>query len=489
VLSDVPVGDYAALCGVDEALIRAAARRIGTAGSVAVFEDLGVQQAPNSTLCSYLNKLLWILTGSFAKPGGQHMHSWFGPLFGTRRMGRTPVTGAPIIGGLTPCNVIPDEILTDHPDRFRAMLVESSNPAHSLADSPRMREALQALDLVVVIDVAMTETARLADYVLPAASQFEKPEATFFNLEFPHNGFHLRHPLMAPLPGTLPEPEIHARLIRALGIIAHDQLAPLRAAAAEGLDAYAVAFMTAAGADPNIGLLGAYVLYETLGPALPERLRGAAALWGLSQRVAMTYPEAVLGAGHTDGNALFEAVLDGRSGMTFTVEDYEDAWRYVVHADKRFALEIPELIDDIAALRDSRPGWTTAELPIVLSAGERRAYTANDIYRNPAWRKRDPDGALRVSPQDALALGLNDGGRARITTARGTAEATVEVSDMMQPGHASLPNGFGLDHTDEHGTTSTPGVAANSLTSSDWRDPYAGTPWHKHVPARIEALG
>ena len=46
--------------------------------SVAVFEDLGVQQAPNSALCAYLNKLLWILTGNFARPGGQHLHSWFG---------------------------------------------------------------------------------------------------------------------------------------------------------------------------------------------------------------------------------------------------------------------------------------------------------------------------------------------------------------------------------------------------------------------------
>ena len=45
--------------------------------SVAVFEDLGIQQAPNSTLCSYLNKLLWILTGNFAKRGGQHLHSSF----------------------------------------------------------------------------------------------------------------------------------------------------------------------------------------------------------------------------------------------------------------------------------------------------------------------------------------------------------------------------------------------------------------------------
>ncbi|PQP54124.1 molybdopterin oxidoreductase, partial [Mycolicibacterium austroafricanum] len=69
VLAEVPVADYAQRCGVDEELLRAAARRIGAAGSVAVFEDLGVQQSPNSTLCSYLNKMLWILTGNFAKRG------------------------------------------------------------------------------------------------------------------------------------------------------------------------------------------------------------------------------------------------------------------------------------------------------------------------------------------------------------------------------------------------------------------------------------
>ena len=93
-LRDVPVGDYAQRCGVDEELIRAAARRIGAAASVAVFEDLGIQQAPNSTLCSYLNKLLWILTGNFAKRGGQHLHSSFGPLFRhsrSRPHARSPV--------------------------------------------------------------------------------------------------------------------------------------------------------------------------------------------------------------------------------------------------------------------------------------------------------------------------------------------------------------------------------------------------------------
>jgi anaerobic selenocysteine-containing dehydrogenase len=483
-LSEIPVDDYAARCGVDAELIRAAARRIGGALSVSTFEDLGIQQSPHSTLSSYLNKLLWLLTGNFAKPGAMGLHSWMAPLvrFDMREI-RTPVTGTQVLGGLVPCNVIAEEILTDDPRRLRAMLVESSNPAHSLADSKRFREALDALELVVVIDVAMTETARHADYVLPAASQFEKYEATFFNLEFPANTFHLRAPLLEPLPGTLPEPEIHARLMRALNVVPDEQLAPLRAAAAESRAAYAAAFGQAIAENPQLGGLLPFVLYETLGPTLPDGAASAAALWGLAHRCAMTYPDAMRRAGHADGEALFAAILRERSGVTFTLDEHEDAWFYVAHPDKRMHLEIPRLLEEIATLRAEHPGWTSDEFPLVLAAGERRHSTANTIIRDPTWRKRDAGGALRVSPADAASLGLADGGRARVTTAAGSAETLVEVSDAMQPGHVSLPNGLGLDY---EGVVT--GVAANELTSLQWRDPLAATPWHKHVPARVEAL-
>ncbi|AFM17629.1 anaerobic dehydrogenase, typically selenocysteine-containing [Mycolicibacterium chubuense NBB4] len=486
VLAEVPVAEYARRCGVDEELLRAAARRIGTAGSVAVFEDLGVQQSPNSTLCSYLNKMLWILTGNFAKPGSQHLHSSFAPLFRPGGVGRTPVTGAPVIGGLMPSNVVPEEILTDHPDRFRALIVESSNPAHSVADSAAVRRAFAELELLVVIDVTMTETARLAHYVLPAASQFEKVEATFFNLEFPRNTFHLRHPLLEPLEGTLPEPEIWARLMRALGVVDEAELAPLRRAAGQGRDEFTAAFLQAVGANPGLAKVLPFVLYETLGPNLPDGLSGAAALWGLAQKAAMTYPDAVRRAGHADGNALFDAILAGRSGVTFTVHEYEDDFSLISHPDRRIAIEMPEMLADICALATAPTALTTAEFPVVLSAGERRAYTANDIMRDPSWRQRDADGALRVSVEDAAAWGLVDGGRAVITTAAGRAEATVEISEAMLPGHVALPNGFGVDFPGEDGTARTPGVAPNGLTSSAWRDAYAGTPWHKHVPARVE---
>ena len=489
VLRTVPVTDYAQRSGVDEQLLRAAVRRIAGAASVAVFEDLGVQQAPNSTLVSYLNKMLWILTGNFGKRGGQHLHSSFAPLFNLSGVGRTPVTGAPVISGLVPSNVVPQEILTEHPDRFRAMIVESSNPAHSIADSAACRAAFESLELLVVIDVAMTETARLAHYVLPAASQFEKPEATFFNLEFPHNDFHLRHPLFDPLPGTLPEFEIWARLVREIGFVSDDDLRPLREAARESRDAYTQAFFAELATNPALGKVLPYVLYETLGPTLPEGLAGAAALWGLAQKTALTYPEAVRRAGHADGNALFDAILASPSGVTFTAHEYGDDFALIANgADGKIALRIPELLDDIRALQDANPGLTTAEFPIVLSAGERRAFTANDIFRDPSWRKRDADGALRVSAADAQALGLADGGRARITTAAGSAEARVEVNPAMRAGHASLPNGYGLDFVDAAGRRQVTGVAPNTLTSTDWRDPYAGTPWHKHVPARLESV-
>ena len=166
-------------------------------------------------------------------------------------------------------------------------------------------------------------------------------------------------------------------------------LADLRAAAHEGLDAFAQAFATAAGATRWVGELAPVVLYETLGAALPAHLRGAAVLWGLSQRCAMKHWKAVQAAGHADGNALFEAVLAGRHGVVFTSEDHEDAWSYLGHPDGRFQLDLPEVLTEARSLQDAVPGHATDELPIILSAGERRGYTANDIFRDPTWRKRD----------------------------------------------------------------------------------------------------
>jgi hypothetical protein len=59
----------------------------------------------------------------------------------------------------------------------------------------------------------------------------------------------------------------------------------------------------------------------------------------------------------------------------------------------------------------------------------------------------------------------------------------------MQPGHVSLPNGVsGVDFPEVGGARVASGVAPNDLTHSEDRDWLAGTPWHKSIPARLEAL-
>ncbi len=492
----LPIADLAARSGIAEEQIRATARRIAEAKSVAVYEDLGIEMAPNSTLISYLQRALWVLVGSYGVQGGSSAHTSMVPLFSYGATGNEPtdpVTGGAIISGLTPCADIADAVMTDHPSRIRAMLIESANPVHSLAESDKFRTAMRACDLTVVVDIAMTETAQQADYVLPAASQYEKVETTFFGMGFPDNWVCLRPPILEPLGDSLPEAEIHARLFREMGALDGIDIDGLRAAAERGEAQFAEAFMAAAMNDPQVAAAGAIVLYETLGRTLPAGMEGAAALWFSAHQAAMRWPEAVRAAGFEGegtelGSALWTAMVTSPDGVVFTRHDHDASFDLLKTPDQKVNVAVPELFDDIRALLVEMPVYTSDEFPYVLSAGERRSFTANTIMRDPAWRKRDLQGALRLSPGDAGSLGVADGDRVRITTPGGTAVAVAEVTDTMMDGHIALPNGMGLSYAPAGGGAEVTGVAPNELTTTDWCDPIAKTPWHKHVPARLEPV-
>ncbi len=493
----VPVAEFAERCGVDEELVRVVARRMAAAnGSVAIYEDLGIEMAPHSTLVSYLHRAVSVMLGAYGALGGISAHTMLAPLFSYGATGnepRDPVTGGLVINGLVPCNEIADGILSDHPERTRALFIESGNPVHSLAGSEAFRRAMRACELTVVIDPFLTETAREADWVLPASTQYEKPETTFFASGYPENHAHVRAPILEPLDGTLAEPEIHRRLVRATGILDDVDLSPLHEAAAEGAEAYATAFMGLAVEHPAVAAVGAIVLYETLGPTLPDGMAGAAALWFSAQQVAMRHPDQVRAAGHVGdgpalGAALFEAMVTGEDGVAFTRHEHGDSFDLLGTPDGKVHLAIPEMLDELARLGEAPTSYTSEEFPFVLAAGERRSFTANTVVRDPEWRKKDREGALRLSPADAASLGVETGGRVRITTPGGTAVAVASVDDTVMDGHVTLPNGMGLSYSPAGGEPEMVGVAPNELTSTDWRDPIAGTPWHKHVPARLEAV-
>ena len=505
--SAIDVEGYATFAGLNPADVRAAAEAIAKAKTSAYYEDLGVQMAPHSTLLSYLNLLMMTITGHFGRPDTlAPLKSLIGQFFalhdvaeaddaGYEPQGRlSPVVGARIVGGLVPCNVIPEEILTEHPNRYRALWVESGNPCHSLADSHRWREAMRKLDLSVVIDVSMTETARQADYVLPASSQYEKWESTFFNFEYPENHHHLRAPVCPPMPGTLSEPEIHARMIEALQPFELAEIEPLKAIAKEGLETFSPAMFEAITKHPHWGPYLPYVLYRTLGPALPEGAEAAAAYWLLAQRFATEHAEAVVRAGFSGqglelGNALFEGILQGRSGVVFSKSDIANSFAELGFADNKIRLAVGEMLDEVASLaslEDLVP--KDPDFPLLLAAGERRAYTANTIVRDPGWVKKPSAAALAVNPHDAAQCGVGDGEQVRLVTQAGAANVLITVDDRMMRGTLSLPNGLGLLYPDGEGKEAMLGVAPNELTTTGLRDKFLGTPLHKHVPARIEPI-
>ncbi|MFK7976270.1 MAG: molybdopterin-dependent oxidoreductase [Halioglobus sp.] len=499
----IPVDEFAHFAGITPELIAETAQTIAQAESFALEEDLGIQMAPHSTLVTYLNFLLSLMTGNYGKPGTMDAVTQLAPIIavdhtkvdeqGYEISRKTlPVTGARIVSGLYPGAFLAEEILNDHPERPRGIVFESSNPVHSLPQSQLLRDAIRSLECSVAIDVAMTETARECDYVLPAATNFEKWSATFFPRNFPANIFHLRPPVMDTAPGVLIEPEIHARLIEALDIFEPDELAPLHAAAANGLDAYKDAFFEQMGANPKVGRMLSYVLYRTLGPTLGKGREATSAVWGLCQVYVMKHPQEAERAGYVGENAgtdLFNAITSSPSGTFIGESRHADSFANIPHPDNKLQLVIGELLDELGTLADQQPLLDTSEeFPFSLIAGSRRAYTANCAIRDPEWVKGRNATALTLHPEDASRLNIPEGARVLLETQGGEAEAEIAFDERLHQGTLSIPNGQGMDFSNENGEKKPFGIFANELTTAKHRDKFIGTPLHKFVPARISLL-
>ena len=501
--NEISIETYAKKSGIEVTLIQKVAREFAKAERASVRVDLGIQQSLNSTLNSYLEKLLFLITGNFGRKGTNNLHTQFVPIVGHSESPEkggitTKVTDMQAISNFYPPNILPKEINTNHPDRIRALIVDSSNPILTAADSKAYIEAFEKLDLLVVIDVANTETARMAHYVLPAPTQFEKWEATFFTLDFPVNHFHLRQPILQPNNNTLSEPEIYRRLMVAMNMIPNrfsflERMAkfhirfPL-------LNTFPLALKLAFLFKPKYVKSLLIVLYATLGKALPKGAQNAAVLWGASHQYAKRYRKAILrtglkGKGMQLGENLFKHILKSKSGITLSIHKYQEVWELVMHPDKKIHLEIQEMTELLKELDMESKEIVSNNFSFILAAGERRSYNANQIYRDPNWRKKDMDGVLRIHPDDAIKINVSNNDFILCKSTKHEIEVKVEFDDAMQLGFVSLPHGYGFDYMDpENLELKQNGPRINLLTSSDHCDPITKTPYHKYVPVQLSPI-
>ena len=332
--------------------------------------DLGVLMTRHSTLISYLENVLRAVCGRIGVPGGNVF-----PL-GLRgggkrgetpdereaRLWRTVATDFPAITGVYPPNVMPEEIMTDHPDRLRAVIVSSTNPLRSYADTSAYEAAFKKLDLLVTVEIAMTETAALSDYVLPARSGYESWDGGIWP-GFPNIFLQFRQPVVAPQGEQLEAGEIFLRLADRLGMVPEIPEALYQAADSGDRMKFGVALMEFLQSNPAAAKKMPYVLGKTLGGNLGSVHQ--AWLWGMVQTLSPQVQEMARREGFHPGPGLgeevFQAALERPGGMWLGgVEAAEwDHFQALATEDGKINLDVPLLAD---WLREIDPGRDSEKL-------------------------------------------------------------------------------------------------------------------------------
>ena len=186
----------APVCGIDAATLREVARAYATAKNAMILWGMGISQHTHGTDNARCLIALSLITGQIGRPGtGLHPLRGQNNVQGASDAGLIPMVlpdyqkvgdmqareKAEHLWNLPPGTLRSEAGLTvveiidaAHRREIRAMLIQGENPAMSDPDATHAREALAGLDHLVVQDIFLTETASLADVVLPATAWPEK---------------------------------------------------------------------------------------------------------------------------------------------------------------------------------------------------------------------------------------------------------------------------------------------------------------------------
>ncbi|MBX3611204.1 MAG: molybdopterin-dependent oxidoreductase [Hydrogenophaga sp.] len=186
----------APVCGIDAETLRQVARAYASAKNAMILWGMGISQHTHGTDNARCLIALALVTGQIGRPGtGLHPLRGQNNVQGASDAGLIPMVlpdyarvgdaaarhQAEALWGLPPDALGSEPGLTvveiidaAHRGAIKAMLIQGENPAMSDPDAAHAREALAGLQHLVVQDIFLTETASLADVVLPATAWPEK---------------------------------------------------------------------------------------------------------------------------------------------------------------------------------------------------------------------------------------------------------------------------------------------------------------------------
>lgn len=457
-------------------------------------DDLGILMNRHSALVSYLLVVLLAICGRIGVPGGDYLAG--GKMYSDPndpKTWRTAVTNIPAIAGMFPPNVMPEEIANDRPDRLRAAFVMGANPLRSYADTTAHEEAFGRLDLLVVTEIAMSETAALAHYVLPCRSTYESwsPADAIIPSKTNH-GFldvvsRMRRPVVEGEGEQKETGEIFTLLAEAMGLIPALPNALYQAAGSGNLKSYRDALMGYIMEHPENMKRIPFIAAKTLGNAIGSA-HLASCFTGFLQRSPAKQEEAAtvgFDAGPDQGLALYQAIIDHPEGVRVGVQDIRKNLGRLATKDDRIRLhtaEAEDWIKEISPSEEEKRLKVDAEFPLILMAGRHMDMNANTGMRDPSWNKDRRACTLAINPSDAETMGIVDKQMVRVITEAGEEKIEAEVTTDARKGQVIMPQGFGLVYDGVKY-----GANVNRLTKNTNRD-FVGTPMHRYVPCRVEAV-
>lgn len=411
---------------------RTLARMFAMTKGAGIYQGTCTQdQTANGTQNSRAFSILQVITGNINVPGGWVISPR--PYFSNVGL---EVEGEPlgakeyplffeVWGRKSPYGVVtmvPENI----PEKIKAFLVVGGNPLLSMPDSNAFRDAFRKLDLLIVHDMFMTETAKEAHYVLPACSHLEK-----WGIAYNYNVCHclpflmLRKQCIEPLYEGWSEWKFYTELAKRLGI-------------------------------------GDYFPWKTE----EELVRFELAPSGLS----------------------FDYLLNERPEGAFYQEKAYDIPDNSFKTPSRKIEIYSEALENVGF--DPLPTYKEPEkspksssedfkkkYPLILGTGNRDYHFTHSQHRNiEALRRETPCPFAEMSPVTAEKFFIKDEDDIRIETDRGRVLMKAKIDDRTQEDMVFVPHGW-------------PGEAnANMLTDARCREPILGYPDMKSLMCSIKKV-
>ena len=427
-----------AVTGVEPRVLRDLADSIRNANGAAIVTGTGIGMGGNGTLAHWLAEVINAVTGNLDRRGGTLVGDGIFdfPALSQKqglfnREARSRIGGFRELNGGFPGAILADEILTPGEDQLKALFVTGGNPLMTMANSGRLRDALGELDMLVVTDIYLNETASLADYVLPATSPLERHDLPFV---FPLFLGMQSIPYLAATEPVVPPP----------GDARDEATIYTDLATASGVSLFGSSFVQ--------GLMRLMKgLYQMRGGSgLPQRwlLDGILRLSGAPRfGDLLQHPDGLPTPGARPGSFL------GTKPLT---------------PGARVQLAPAELVAEAPRLtREFEAKQTETAFRLIT----RRAHNTHN-----SWTQNIPEltngnhnasNACYLHPEDAVMLGLGDGDAVDINHDGKAIRLPVRLLDTLMRGVVAVPHGWGHQHAEGLANASRLSGANVNILASD----------------------